>query len=165
MPPAPTSPSRYAGPSLSGPAGRERAGVRRDGVRRPMPLRRMLVALAAAIAGSGAATAAESAPAMTYVTGVINVEDMVRVPGTRWIVASGLAGGQRTDGHIYLVSGEDHAVRILLPGRVDYRPDAKAYPDCPGKPDAARFSAHGLSIRHAPGHRDTLYVVHHGERE
>ncbi|HJT06822.1 MAG TPA: hypothetical protein VJ747_07850 [Stellaceae bacterium] len=130
-----------------------------------MRLRQVWIALAAAIAGSGAAIAAGSAPAMTYVTGVINVEDMVRVPGTRWIIGSGLADGQRTDGHIYLVSGEDHAVRILLPGRVDYRPDAKAYPDCPGKPDAARFSAHGLSLRHAPGQRDTLYVVHHGERE
>src|SRR6185437_7903421 len=112
--------------------------------------RRMLIALAAAIAGAGAASAADAPPAMTYITGVINAEDMVRVPGTMWIVASGLADGQRTDGHIYLVSGEDHAVRILLPGRVDYRPDAKAYPDCPGRADAERFSARGLRIRHAP---------------
>jgi hypothetical protein len=131
-----------------------------------MRLRQVWIGIAAAIAGTGAAAAADSAPAaMTYVTGVINVEDMARVPGTRWIVAGGLADGQRTDGHIYLVSSEDHAVRILLPGRVDYQPDAKAYPDCPGKPDEARFSAHGLSLRHAPGQRDTLYVVHHGERE
>ena len=124
-----------------------------------------MIAIAAAIAGSGAAMAAQSAPAMTYVTGVINVEDMVRVPGTRWIVGSGLADGQRTDGHIYLISVDDHTVRVLLPGHIDYRPDANAYPDCPGKPDEARFSAHGLSIRHRSGQRDTLYVVHHGERE
>jgi hypothetical protein len=101
---------------------------------------------------------------MTYVTGVINVEDMVRVPGTKWIVASGLADGQRTDGHIYLVDAGDRSVATLLPGRVDYRLDAKAYPTCPGKPDEARFSAHGLSLRHGAG-TDTLYVVHHGERE
>src|SRR5690349_8748300 len=90
--------------------------------------------IAAAIAGSAAALAAEPARAITYVTGVINAEDMVHIPGTRWIAASGLADGQRTDGHIYLVSVEDHAVRVLLPGRVDYRRDARAYPDCPGKP-------------------------------
>src|SRR5690348_7137135 len=139
---------------------------RNDGVgwRNAMRWRQVWIALAAAIVATSAA-AANSAPAMTYVTGVINGEDMVRVPGMRWIVASGLADGQRMDGHIYLVSLEDHAVRVLLPGRVDYRPDAKAYPDCPGKPDEARFSAHGLSLRHAPGQRDTLYVVHHGERE
>src|SRR5690349_13161708 len=95
----------------------------------------MWIGIAAAITGAGAAVAAEPARAITYVTGVINAEDMVRVPGTRWIVASGLADGQRTDGHIYLVSVEDHAVRLLLPGRVDYRPADRAYPDCPGKPD------------------------------
>jgi hypothetical protein len=130
-----------------------------------MRLRQVWIGFAAAIAGSGAAMAADSATAMTYVTGLINVEDMVRVPGTKWIVAGGLADGQRTDGHIYLINVQDHAVHVLLPGHVDYRLDAKAYPDCPGKPDEARFSAHGLSIRHAPGQSDTLYVVHHGERE
>jgi hypothetical protein len=125
----------------------------------------MWLGLAVAIVGSGAGMAADPAPTITYVTGIINAEDMVRVPGTNWIVASGLADGQRMDGHIYLVSVEDHAIRMLLPGRVDYRPDAKAYPDCLGKPDEARFSAHGLSLRHVPGQSDTLYVVHHGERE
>lgn len=121
--------------------------------------------IAVAMAGSVAVAAAQSVPALTYVTGLTNVEDMVRVPGTMWVVASGLADGQRTDGHIYLVSVADHTVQVLLPGHVDYRPDAEAYPDCPGKPDEARFSAHGLSLRHAPGQSDTLYVVHHGERE
>jgi hypothetical protein len=116
-----------------------------------MRLRQVWIGIAAAIAGSGAAMAADSATAMTYVTGLINVEDMVRVPGTKWIVAGGLADGQRTDGHIYLVNVEDNAVHVLLPGHVDYRPDARAYPTCPGKPDEARFSAHGVSIRHAPG--------------
>ena len=130
-----------------------------------MRLRQVWIGIAAAIVGSGAAVAADSAPSMTYVTGLINAEDMVRVPGTRWIAASGLADGQRMDGHIYLVNVEDHAVQVLLPGHVDYRPDAKAYPDCPGKPDEARFSAHGLSLRHTRGQSDTLYVVHHGDRE
>jgi hypothetical protein len=130
-----------------------------------MRLRQMWIGIVAAIAGSGAAVADESVPAMTYVTGLINVEDMVRVPGTKWIVAGGLADGQRTDGHIYLVNVDDHAVHVLLPGHVAYSPDAKAYPTCPGKPDEARFSAHGLSLRHTPGQSNTLYVVHHGERE
>src|SRR5690348_15553801 len=105
-----------------------------------MRLRQVWIGIAAAIVGAGAAAAAEAPAAMTFVTGVINAEDMVRVPGKRWIVASGLADGQRTDGHIYLISVADHAVRILLPGRVDYHRDAKAYPGCPGKPDEARFS-------------------------
>src|SRR5690348_16171585 len=130
-----------------------------------MRLRQVLIVLAAAIAGSGGALAAESAPVLTYVTGLINVEDMVRVPGEKLIVASGLADGQRPDGHIYLITADDHAFQVLLPGHIQYRLDAKAYPDCPGKPGEARFPPHGLSIRHTPRQSDTLYVVHHGERE
>ena len=108
---------------------------------------------------------AAPSPAITFVPGLINAEDMVRVPGTPWIIASGLAEGEHTDGHIYLVNAGDRSVSALLPGHVAYRPDAKAYPACPGQPDEARFSAHGLSLRGGPRGIDTLYVVHHGERE
>src|SRR5258708_3450937 len=89
-------------------------------------------------------------PPMPFITRLINVEDMVRAPGTPWIIASGLADGERTDGHIYLVNARNRSVRALLPGHVDYRPDANAYPACPGKPDEAKFSAHGLSLRRGP---------------
>src|SRR5258708_15687536 len=98
---------------------------------------------------------------MTVITGLINVEDMVRAPGTPWIIASGLADGERTDGHIYLVNAKDRSVTALLPGHVDYRPEADAYPACPGKPDEAKFSAHGLRRGRQGLH--TLYVVHHRE--
>ena len=118
-----------------------------------------------AMSGLGSAALAASSPPMTFITGLINVEDMVRAPGTPWIIASGLADGERTDGHIYLVNARDRSVRALLPGHVDYRPDANAYPACPGKPDEAKFSAHGLSLRRGPQGIHTLYVVHHGERE
>lgn len=118
-----------------------------------------------AMSGLGSAALAASSPPMTFITGLINVEDMVRAPGTPWIIASGLADGERTDGHIYLVNARDRSVRALLPGHVDYRPDADAYPACPGKPDEAKFSAHGLSLRRGPQGIHTLYVVHHGERE
>ena len=132
-----------------------------------MRLRKVWVGLAAgaAMLALGIAAAAESSPAMTYVTGLINVEDMVRVPGTRWIVAGGLADGQRMDGHIYLVNIDDRSTRVLLPAHVDYRLDAKSYPTCPGTPDEAKFSAHGLSLRRGARGIDSLYVVHHGERE
>ena len=36
---------------------------------------------------------------------------------------------------------------------------------CPGKPDEAKFSAHGLSLQTGTAGVHTLYVVHHGERE
>jgi len=132
-----------------------------------MRLRKMWVGLVAAatMAGSGITAAAEPSDRVTFITGLINVEDMVRVPGTPWIVASGLADGARTDGHIYLVNADDRSFSVLLPGHVDYRPAADDYPTCPGKPDEARFSAHGLSLRRGGGKVHSLYVVHHGDRE
>jgi hypothetical protein len=102
---------------------------------------------------------------MNFVTGLVNVEDMVRVPGTPWIVGSGLADGAQPGGHLYLINANDRSVGVLVPGRIAYRPDNKTYATCPGKPDEARFSAHGLSLRRGSGGTDTLYVVHHGERE
>jgi hypothetical protein len=117
------------------------------------------------ISGLGAAALAAACEAMTFIPGVINPEDMVRVPGTPWIIASGLAEGERTDGHIYLVNAGDQSVSTLLPGHVTYRADANTYPACPGKPDEAKFSAHGLSLSRGLGETRTLYVVHHGDRE
>jgi hypothetical protein len=133
----------------------------------PMRPRWIVAALVAvaAITGSGVVAWAAPSPPMTFVTGLTNVEDMVRVPDRPWIIAGGLADGQRMDGHIYLVNIDDHSTRVLLPEHVDYRLDAKSYPTCPGKPDETKFSAHGLSLRGGARGIHSLYVVHHGERE
>src|SRR5260370_9799430 len=132
-----------------------------------MRLRLVWVGLVAgaAISGPGVAALAAPAPAMTFVPGLINVEDMVRVPGTPWIIASGLADGESTDGHIHLVNASDRSVSALLPGHVAYRPDANAYPACPGKPAEPKFSAHGLSLRPAPARIQHPHFGSPGERE
>jgi hypothetical protein len=53
----------------------------------------------------------------------------------------------------------------LLPGRVVYQQDTTTFGACPGAPDEAKFSAHGLALRVGAASEHTLYVVHHGERE
>jgi hypothetical protein len=99
------------------------------------------------------------------VRSLTNAEDLVQVPGAPWIIASGLAEGEHTEGHIYLVNAHDRTVRVLLPGRVVYQQDTETFGACPGPPDEAKFSAHGLSLRVGSASEHTLYVVHHGERE
>jgi len=122
-------------------------------------------ALALTLSASHSALAAcDPADGLTFICGLTNAEDLVRVPGTSWILASGLAEGKDA-GHIYAVNTRDRTVETLLPGHVVYRPDAEAFGDCPGAPDETKFSAHGLGLRVGPGSEDTLYVVHHGERE
>jgi hypothetical protein len=112
-----------------------------------------------------AQAACEPEAGLTFICGLTNAEDLVQLPGTQWIVASGLADGERTDGHIYLVNAEDRTVQVLLPGRVVYRQDTENFGACPGAPDETKFSAHGLSLRVGAASEHTLYVVHHGERE
>jgi hypothetical protein len=125
-----------------------------------------LLAAAMAISTEVAAQAAcDPAAGLTFICGVTNAEDLVQVPGTPWILASGLAEGERTQGHIYLVNAHDRTVQVLLPGHVDYQQDTGTFGACPGAPDETKFSAHGLSLRVGPASEHTLYVVHHGERE
>jgi WD40 repeat protein len=124
--------------------------------------------LAAAMAFStqvAAQAACDPAAGLTFICGLTNAEDLVQVPGTPWIVASGLADGEHTEGHIYLVNAHDRAVQVLLPGRVVYQQDTETFGACPGTPDETKFSAHGLGLRAGSASEHTLYVVHHGERE
>jgi hypothetical protein len=133
-----------------------------------MGLDKASIVLAAAVALSApvaAQAACDPAAGLTFICGLTNAEDLVQVPGTPWIVASGLADGEHTEGHIYLVNAHDRTVQVLLPGHVVYRQDAETFGACPGAPDETRFSAHGLSLRVGSASEHTLYVVHHGERE
>jgi hypothetical protein len=125
-----------------------------------------LLAAAMAISTQVAAQAAcDPAAGLTFICGLTNAEDLVQVPGTPWIVASGLAEGEHNGGHIYLVNAHDRTVQVLLPGHVVYQQDTETFADCPGAPDETKFSAHGLSLRAGSASEHTLYVVHHGERE
>jgi hypothetical protein len=126
-----------------------------------------LFAVALAILAHVGAAQAACAPSagLTFVCGMANSEDLVHVPGTPWIVASGMAEGEHAGGHIYLVNVHDRSVHVLLPGHVIYQRDIEAFGSCPGEPDEMKFSAHGLSLRSGSGREHTLYVVHHGERE
>ena len=125
-----------------------------------------LLAAAMAISTQVAAQAAcDPAAGLTFICGLTNAEDLVQVPGTPWIVASGLADGEHSEGHIYLVNAHDRTFQVLLPGHVVYRQDNEIFGACPGAPDETKFSAHGLGLRVGSASEHTLYVVHHGERE
>jgi hypothetical protein len=103
----------------------------------------------------------ESSGGMDFVCGIRNAEDLVKVPGTRWIIASGMANGAG----LSLI--DTHAAKwtALYPGdRPQARHDAASFPDCPTPPAAGTLNTHGLNLRAGRGH-STLYVVGHGARE
>ena len=126
----------------------------------------LLVALLAMSAPVAAQASCDPAGGLTFICGLTNAEDLVQVPGTPWIIASGLADAEHSRGsHLSREQRRTGAVQVLLPGHVVYRQDSATFGACPGAPDETKFSAHGLSLRAGPASEHTLYVVHHGERE
>jgi len=100
---------------------------------------------------------------VSFVCGARNPEDLVPVPGTRWLIASGLKAGAG----LKLIDTNARTARPFYTGELSQQhPDKKLFANCPGPPDPRRFSAHGIYLRRAgaPGHY-TLYVVSHGELE
>ncbi len=102
--------------------------------------------------------ACEAAAGIEFVCGPKNAEDLVLVPATKWIVASGMADGAG----FYLIDSRAGTASAL---QMQAKHDAAAYPNCAAPPAPAAFNSHGLNLRSGAGGRSTLYVVGHGERE
>jgi hypothetical protein len=94
-----------------------------------------------------------------YVTDIWHAEDLARVPGTRWLIASGLTGPGRPQGHLHLIDAEAKSGAPVAIG--ERRSDD--YGEAP--PDWSIFDPHGLDLRPGAGDVHTLFVVNHGGRE
>lgn len=115
-------------------------------------------------AGPSAEQAAACPPAagLTFICGVQNPEDLVLVPGTAWLVASGMAPGSG----LHLVDTRAKSVRQLYaPGTAATRPDRTRFAGCPGPLDPKQAVLHGLALRLAAAGRYTVYATNHGGRE
>jgi hypothetical protein len=110
------------------------------------------------------AQADECAPSggLEFVCGLKNAEDLVLVPGTQWIIASGMAEGA---GALSLIDARSHTSSSLYPGESPKAEHDAAYPACTAPPDPSTLQTHGLSVRAGTGGHSTLYAVAHGSRE
>jgi hypothetical protein len=144
-------------------------------------MRHRLVALALVLASPALylriGVAAEAAPAacapdgsLQFICGPKNVEDLVRVGNSRWLIGSGmdgaLTGGPAAHGHLYLIDHQQKTWQIAFPGdSPSFRHDKTLFSSCPGPLNANNFSAHGIALRQQARDRYRLYVVGHGDRE
>jgi len=97
-----------------------------------------------------------------FVCGPISAEDLVLVPGTKWIIASGMAPGAS----ITLIDTQQKSWSELYPAdRPRAAQNMETYGTCPGSPDPNNLLTHGLNIRAGENNHSTLYVVGHGGRE
>jgi hypothetical protein len=115
-------------------------------------------ALVLAAAPGLAQPSCEPAGDIQFVCGPVNAEDLVLVPGTSWIVASGMAAGAG----FYLIDAASGEYEALA---TEARHDASTYPQCTTPPAPAELESHGLHIRAAGEGLATLHVVGHGARE
>lgn len=98
----------------------------------------------------------------SYICGPASAEDLVLIPGTKWIIASGFSGAAS----LYLIDSEHKTWSDYYPANEPRaRQDMATYGACPGSPSPKGFVAHGLHIRSGGDGHSTLYVVGHGERE
>src|SRR4030095_4006042 len=112
---------------------------------------------------TGAAQNASCAPSggLTFICGVTNAEDLVLVPNSRWMLASGMAPGSG----LHLVDTRAKTLKnIYGAGAAATRADRTKYAGCPGPLDAKQALLHGLSLRSAAGGRYTGYAANHGGR-
>jgi sugar lactone lactonase YvrE len=100
---------------------------------------------------------------MTFICGVDAAEDSVAVPGTRWLIASGLSFG--TPNTLKRIDTASGRVDVLYPAGAANRLDASTYAACSAPPDPATFSTGGLALRATARDRALLYAVHSGGRE
>jgi hypothetical protein len=118
--------------------------------------------LCSANAAHAADSSCESSDGVDFICGIKNAEDLVSVPGTRWIIASGMANGSG----LSLIDTRTAKWTGLYPGtRPQVQHDAASFPTCSTPPAAAALNTHGLNLRASAGGHSKLYVVGHGARE
>jgi hypothetical protein len=115
------------------------------------------LALAATAPGDCAAD-----PQLSYICGPVKPEDVLALPGTKWLIASGFSPGAG----LKLIDSTARTYRQWYTGSAEQAAaDQAAYPGCPGSPDPALLNTRGLSLRQTGKQRWRLLVVNHGGRE
>lgn len=122
-------------------------------------MRRILACLAALLVVPSA-VAADSE--FAYVCGAEKPEDLIAIPETDWLIASGFAPGAG----LKLVDTQTRKLQRWYTGSAEQvELDARAFPDCPGPLDPSLFNARGLSLQPLRSGVYRLLVVNHGGRE
>ena len=95
-----------------------------------------------------------------YLCGPVASEDLVRLPGTGWLIASGLNLGTPAQFALIDTRGKSSSV-LAWTAAPERRHDAGG---CDAPPDPARLSTDGLAL--GPGARGAtrLYAANHGDR-
>lgn len=97
---------------------------------------------------------------LSFVCGLINVEDFLPVAGGRWLVGGSFQAGSAG---LYLIdTGAKTAKGATI--SLASKPDP-LYADCPAPPDLKKLTTHGLDVAEGRGGVATVFAINHGGRE
>jgi hypothetical protein len=97
---------------------------------------------------------------LSFVCGPRRPEDAIPLPGTRWLLISGMTPGSG----LGVIDTNSKTAYFLYATKSTNPPD-RLYASCPAAPDPASFAAHGIHVRKVAPGRYLLYVVSHGPLE
>ncbi|HEY4078851.1 MAG TPA: hypothetical protein VGM26_18125 [Rhizomicrobium sp.] len=104
----------------------------------------VIVAALVSLASQALAQPAQTGPCtpsmgLNFVCGLNEPEDLLQIPGTRWVIASGMGD----NGGLSLVDTAAKTARRFYTGQS--KPDRALYPDCAVPP--VSFNTHGIALR------------------
>ncbi|MGE0776324.1 MAG: YncE family protein [Sphingomonadaceae bacterium] len=98
------------------------------------------------------------------ICGIENIEDLVALPHSPWLIGSNMGNAELQNGGFFLIDTRtDKVSRVPL----DFSPAIKTeapYDQCPAPPTAA-FSSQGLGLKQNRDGTATLFAVSHGGRQ
>jgi hypothetical protein len=121
----------------------------------------VLLTISASVTIANAQSTCTPSGGLNFICGMQAPEDLVLVPGTRFLIASGMAAGSG----LHLIDTQAKTARNVFGGGITARADTARFAGCPGPLDAKQAVLHGLSLRPAQTGRYTLYATNHGGRE
>ena len=129
-------------------------------------------AAADGVSPEGVAGTCANDPGISYLCGIRNGEDILRIGTTEWLLISGMNGelgnDETVNGKIHLVNLSNRNFDILFPGENPVlQQDMDMFAACPGPLDTSDFSSHGLALQRQPDAPEKyhLYMTSHGARE
>src|SRR6267154_6659452 len=84
---------------------------------------------------------------LNFVCGFQKPEDLVPIPGTRWLIASGMEAGAG----LHLIDTRAKRAQSLYASDTPARPDRNRFASCPDPLEPRQAVLHGLSLRPAQG--------------
>jgi DNA-binding beta-propeller fold protein YncE len=122
----------------------------------------IILAVSVGMRPSFAGGECQPAGGLSFLCGLSAVEDLVRVPGTHWLIGSGMTE-KGIPGKLHLIDADKKMWEVLYPGANPLNILNKtSFPSCPGGPDPKSFGAHGIAISRDGGNNPLVLAVNHG---